>query len=86
MNENFCQRLARIREATGLNHQELAKKSNLTLKKIKKLETDLRYVPSWEEISKLAKALKADRLYLATGDVYCFPTKRRRPTSLAISA
>jgi transcriptional regulator with XRE-family HTH domain len=76
MNESFCQRLSRLREAKRWSHQELAQKSDMKVKKVVKLESDVGYVPTWGEICKLSKALKTEPLYLATGDVYCFPTKR----------
>jgi len=78
MDENFCLRLARLREARKWSQHELAVNSDLKLKKVAKLESDCRRVPSWADIKKLANALGTEPLYLATGDNYHFPTKRSR--------
>jgi len=68
MKEYFHERLKRLREAKSWSRSHLAKKSRLDKELLGALETDVRQVPSWFAVSKLASALGTNPLYLATGE------------------
>jgi transcriptional regulator with XRE-family HTH domain len=68
MREKFHERLNKLREAKGWSLATLAKRSDLSERKIAVLESDPRQVPTWITIIKLASALGCNPFFLASGD------------------